>query len=59
MKKKKIYPNEVYYIVNKKLPKSIVTAIENEGWNIFGIYEEVDEELKKYKKRIKKINNNE
>ena len=57
MRKKIIYSYEVEALIEEKIPHSILEAMRYQGWNVFGIYETVQEELKKEKKRKKLVAN--
>lgn len=45
--REKQYPREVAESVEKQIPKEILDALIRNGWNIFGIFELVKQELKK------------
>jgi len=51
--KKKVYSYEVQDAILARIPPSIIKAMSNVGWNIFGFYEVMEEELKKEKKAKK------
>lgn len=51
MKKKKIYSREVEKEIERQIPSLLIEAMDHKGWNVFGIYELVKEELAKEKKR--------
>lgn len=43
MSKKQIYSFELYDWIKEQLPKEIIQAMYDTGWNAFGIYELVKE----------------
>ena len=45
--KKKIYSYEIKAKIESKIPKDILESLSKHGWNVFGIYELVQAELKK------------
>lgn len=49
-----IYSYEVDALVRARLPKIILDAMENKGWNAFGIYEVVKDELRLERIRLRK-----
>jgi len=50
----RIYSYAVNDAVIARIPPSIIEAMARVGWNPFGVYEVVDEELKKEKREQKK-----
>lgn len=42
-----VYTYDLQNNIEKKIPKSILNALSEQGWNVFGIYETVQEEIKK------------
>lgn len=50
---KKVYSFQLQENIEARIPKSILDAVRREGWNFFGIYEVVKEEIKKEKKQAK------
>lgn len=50
------YPDVVCRRVEAKIPPEIIEVLTSKGWNFLGIYELVGEELKKYKKELKNVN---
>lgn len=46
---KKLYCYELNDRINDQLPQCIKDAMDNSGWNALGIWEMVDEEIKKGK----------
>lgn len=49
----KIYSYDVVRKIEEKIPKSIIEAMSQKGWNALGIYEVVVEELRAESKRNK------
>ena len=56
---KTIYPWELHSRILNKLPSEIKGAMQETGWNHFGIYELVKEEIAKWKREQKKTLNSE
>jgi peptide chain release factor 1 len=48
--KNKIYSYKLEDAIIAQIPKEILDALASKGWNVFGIYELVQEEIKKEKK---------
>jgi hypothetical protein len=55
-KKPKVYPHEVCDKIDKIIPSQIIQAMEELGWNAFGVYEVVREALSEYNKNKPKKN---
>lgn len=51
---KTIYSYRAQDAINAELPELVKRAMELSGWNAFGVYELVKEELRKEKARIRK-----
>lgn len=49
-RKPKRYPWELYRAVEARIPKEIHDALAKFGWNVLGVYEVVEEELRRWKK---------
>lgn len=52
---KTIYSYSLEREIERQIPPSIIEAMNNKGWNAFGIYELVKEEIKKEKKEKSKV----
>jgi hypothetical protein len=46
----KIYSWDLKAKIEERIPKEIIEAMKSQGWNAFGIYEVVLQEIKKEKK---------
>ena len=46
----KIYSHDIHGRVKAQLPDCILEALSKVGWNVFGIYEVVEKELKAEKR---------
>jgi hypothetical protein len=51
----KLYSHELNQAVHKRIPGDIVTMMALNGWNAFGIYEVVSEEMKMERERKKAL----
>lgn len=51
---KTVYRYSAQDAINAELPELVKRAMELSGWNAFGVYELVKEELRKEKARIRK-----
>lgn len=52
-RQKRVYSWDVHARIDEKIPESIRLAMAHQGWNAFGVFELVEEELKAEKKRLK------
>lgn len=46
---RKIYSNKLEQAIVSQIPREILEALSSKGWNVFGIYELVQEEIKREK----------
>ena len=49
-RKKRLYSWEMMRAVESRIPPSVLQAMWAVGWNAFGVYEVVEEEIKREKK---------
>ena len=49
-----VYSYEVDALVQSQIPKSVLEAMDIKGWNAFGVYQLVKEELRKERIRLRK-----
>ena len=42
-----VYSEELYDAVKMRIPPTVIKDLESMGWNVFGIYEVVKEEMEK------------
>lgn len=49
-KKQKIYSHVVNDAVEARIPPSIIATMSRVGWNVFGLYEVVQDEIRKEKR---------
>ena len=49
--KKRVYSNKAHEQIKEQIPISIIKAMAEVGWNVFGVYEIVNKVLKEEKKQ--------
>lgn len=51
-----IYPQEAYDKILTRIPPTIIKQLTEMGWNVFGIYEVVKDELEKERRTKQNVN---